>query len=211
MRCVPDPPRRVPQRVSPEGALGIVSDMARASDKSRVWTLPNIVSTSRVAMAIGFVVFDAVPVRLALLGAASVTDFLDGWIARRTQAASRIGALIDPIADRLFVLGVVISYVMGGQLALWQAIAIMFRDVMSVIGWFVARRVSWLRPITFQARLVGKLVTVFQLATFVAVLLMPDWVNRLVVLVAVLGVVATIDYTLMLWRERVRTPQQQAD
>ncbi|BAH39647.1 MAG TPA: CDP-alcohol phosphatidyltransferase family protein [Gemmatimonas aurantiaca] len=179
--------------------------MARASDASRVLTLPNIVSTSRVALAIGFVAVDAVPVRLALIGAASITDFLDGWIARRTQAASRIGALIDPIADRLFVLGVVLSYVIGGELAIWQAVAIMFRDVMSVIGWFVARRVSWLRPITFRARIVGKLVTVFQLATFIAVLLAPRWVDALVIVVAVLGVVATVDYTLMLWRERVRT------
>ena len=179
--------------------------MARASDTSNVLTLPNLVSTSRVLLAIGFVVIDAVPVRLALLGAASITDFLDGWIARRTKAASRIGALIDPIADRLFVLGVVVSYVMGGQLAFWQAVAIMFRDVMSVIGWFVARRVSWLRPITFRARIVGKLVTVFQLATFIAVLVAPTWVDALVLIVAVLGVIATVDYTLMLWRERVRS------
>ena len=179
--------------------------MARASDTSNVLTLPNLVSTSRVLLAIGFVAIDAVPVRLALLGAASITDFLDGWIARRTKAASRIGALIDPIADRLFVLGVVVSYVMGGQLAFWQAVAIMFRDVMSVIGWFVARRVSWLRPITFRARIVGKLVTVFQLATFIAVLVAPPWVDALVLIVAVLGVIATVDYTLMLWRERVRS------
>lgn len=171
-----------------------------------LFTLPNLVSSSRVALAVGFVAYDTVPTRLALIGIASLTDFLDGWLARRTKVASRLGALIDPIADRFFVLGVVIAYVMGGQFSVWQAIAIMFRDVMSVIGFFVARNVSWLRPIAFKARWIGKAVTVAQLLTFLAVLLLPGVVDALVVLVAALGLAATIDYTLMLWRERVRTP-----
>lgn len=178
--------------------------MARAPEASNVLTLPNLVSTSRVVLAIGFVVSDTVPVRLALIGIASLTDFLDGWLARRTRTMTRFGALVDPVADRLFVLGVVIAYLLGGELTWWQAILIMFRDVMSVIGWFVARNVSWLRPIAFQARLIGKLVTGFQLLTFLAVLVAPAAANALVWIVGVLGLVATVDYTLMLWRERVR-------
>jgi cardiolipin synthase len=178
--------------------------MARAPEASNVLTLPNLVSTSRVVLAVGFVVSDTVPVRLALIGIASLTDFLDGWLARRTRTMTRFGALVDPVADRLFVLGVVIAYLLGGELSWWQAILIMFRDVMSVIGWFVARNVSWLRPIAFQARLIGKLVTGCQLLTFLAVLVAPAAANALVWIVGVLGLVATVDYTLMLWRERVR-------
>ena len=172
--------------------------------RSAIFTLPNLVSSSRVVLAVGFVVVDAAPTRLALIGIASLTDFLDGWLARRTKVISRFGALLDPIADRLFVLGVVISYVLGGQLNVWQAIALMFRDVMSVIGFFVARNVSWLRPIPFKARPIGKAVTVLQLATFIAVLLAPSTVSVLVIIVGLLGLAATIDYTLMLWRERSR-------
>ncbi len=173
--------------------------------RTTLFTLPNLVSTSRVALAIGFVASDTAPTRLALIGIASLTDFLDGWLARRTQSMTRVGALIDPVADRFFVLAVVVSFVAGGQLALWQATAILFRDVMSIIGWFVARNVSWLRPIAFKARPMGKLVTGAQLLTFLAVLLRPTWVNAMVLLVAALGVTATVDYTLMLWRERERT------
>ena len=175
-------------------------------ERATLFTLPNLMSTSRVALAFGFLAVDGVPTRLALIGLASLTDFLDGWLARRTQSMSRFGALIDPIADRFFVLGVVVAYVIGGELSWWQAIAILFRDVMSIIGWFVARNVSWLRPITFKARLIGKLVTGAQLVTFLAVLLLPAWVSAMVLLVAVLGFAATADYTLMLWRERVRDP-----
>jgi len=170
----------------------------------RIFTLPNFVSSSRVLLAAGFVASDATSSRLALLCVASLTDFLDGWIARRTKVTSRFGALLDPVTDRFFALAVVVSYVMGGQLTAWQAVAIMFRDVMSIVGWFVARNVSWLRPIPFAARLLGKLATGAQLLTFFLVLLAPSVVDAFVWLVALLGVAATVDYTLMLWRERTR-------
>lgn len=172
--------------------------MAQAS----LFTLPNLVSTSRFALALGFVAADAAAVRLALIGVASLTDILDGWLARRTKVVSRFGALLDPVADRFFVLGVVVSYVAGGQFTLLQAALVMFRDVMSVIGFFVARNVSWLRAIPFKARLVGKLVTVAQLLTFLIVLLAPSYTSAMVYIVAALGLAATIDYTLMLWNER---------
>jgi CDP-diacylglycerol--glycerol-3-phosphate 3-phosphatidyltransferase len=182
-----------------------MSEMApRAALAHPLLTLPNLLSTSRVVLAFAFVMLESVPIRLLLLFVASLTDVLDGWLARRTHEVTRFGALVDPVADRLFVLGVVVGYVAGGQLALWQAVVIMFRDVMSVIGWFVARRVSWLRPITFKARWLGKLVTVCQLVTFVAVLLAPAATNGLVLVVGLFGLAATVDYTLMLWRERVR-------
>lgn len=169
---------------------------------SSLLTLPNIISSSRLALAVGFVAIDAVAVRLALIGIASFTDFLDGWLARRNRLQTKVGALIDPIADRFFVLAVVVSYVLGAHLSVLQAIGIMFRDVMSVVGWFVARNVSWLRAIPFKARLLGKIVTVAQLITFLIVLLAPQWTNRAVIVVFSIGVLATIDYTLMLWRNR---------
>lgn len=169
-----------------------------------VLTVPNLVSISRVVLAAAFLAFDAVPVRLALIGAASLTDFLDGWLARRTKTVSRFGALLDPVADRFFVLCVVIAYVMGDRLTAWQAVLIFFRDIMSLIGWFTARNVSWLRPIRFRARPLGKVVTGLQLLTFVAVLVAPATVDGLVFAVGALGLLATVDYTLMLWRERVR-------
>ena len=66
--------------------------------------LPNLLSCSRIVLAGGFVAFDASTARVGIIGAAAVTDFLDGWLARRVHATSRWGALLDPIADRVFVL-----------------------------------------------------------------------------------------------------------
>ena len=74
------------------------------------------------------------------------------------------------------------------------------------IGFIVARNVSWLRPITFRARLAGKVVTALQLLILVAVLIRPELVPVLVPVIGVIAVIAVIDYTLLLWRERVRMP-----
>jgi CDP-diacylglycerol--glycerol-3-phosphate 3-phosphatidyltransferase len=167
-----------------------------------VLSLPNLVSSSRFVLAAGFMLVEETGLRIGLLGLASLTDFLDGWLARRARLTSRLGALLDPVADRVFVLAVVLSYLATGELQLWQAVALLFRDVMSLIGWFVAQRSPSLRAIPFRARWPGKVLTALQLFVFLAALLWPSAVTPLVIVAAVLGVGATIDYTLMLWRER---------
>lgn len=173
-------------------------------------TAPNIVSGSRVALAVAFVAVEAAPVRVALLLIASFSDFLDGWLARRAELTSRFGALLDPVADRLFVMAVVFTFVAEAQLSAWHAAALLFRDVMSLIGWFVARNVSWLRAIPFRARKAGKLVTALQFLALLCVLVYPSLVNALVLAAFIVGVVASVDYTLMLWRERDRDRDQPA-
>jgi phosphatidylglycerophosphate synthase len=170
------------------------------------WTLPNAVSLSRVVLAAGFVASTGAAERLALVGVASFTDMLDGWLARRLGVASRWGALIDPIADRVFVLAAVGTFVANGALSPIQAVAFLLRDVMTVIGFVVARAVSWLRAVTFRARPLGKAVTVLQLATLVALILAPRLVPGLVIAIGGLAAAATVDYTLLLWRERARGP-----
>ncbi len=135
---------------------------------------------------------------------AGVTDMLDGWLARRLGVASRWGALIDPIADRVFVLAAVGTFVANGALSPLQAVALLLRDVMTVIGFFVAKAISWLRAVTFRARPLGKVVTVLQLATLLALIVVPRVVPALIVAVAAVAVTATGAYTLLLWRERAR-------
>ncbi len=174
-------------------------------------TAPNLVSGSRVALAVAFVAVEAAPVRVALLLVASFSDFLDGWLARRAELTSRFGALLDPVADRLFVMAVVFTFVAEGHLSAWHASALLFRDVLSLIGWIVARNVRWLRAIPFRARKAGKLVTALQFLALLSVLLAPSLVNALVLAAFVVGVVATVDYTLMLWRERDRDEDRDED
>lgn len=166
--------------------------------------LPNIISSSRVLLAAGFVALPSPDTRLGLVGLAAVTDFLDGWLARRAHWTTRWGALIDPIADRVFVLVAVSTFLFTGALSTTGYFVMISRDVMTAIGFVVARAVSWLRPVEFKARFLGKLVTVLQLVTFVCLLRFPDLVHTCLWAVGVSSAAAIIDYTLMLWRERAR-------
>jgi cardiolipin synthase len=165
-------------------------------------SLPNVISLSRVALAAGFVAADGVSMRLTLVALAAVTDFLDGWIARLGNWSSRWGALIDAIADRVFVLVAVSTFLFIGSLSTVEYFVLIGRDLMTAIGFLVARWTSSLRPVTFRARMSGKIVTTLQLATLIAVLILPSLVTPLVLCVGVASVVSVADYTLALTRAR---------
>jgi CDP-diacylglycerol--glycerol-3-phosphate 3-phosphatidyltransferase/cardiolipin synthase len=166
--------------------------------------LPNIISSSRVLLAAGFIAVPNPDTRLGLVGLAAVTDFLDGWLARRARWTTRWGALIDPIADRVFVLVGVSTFLFTGALSTTGYFVMLSRDIMTAIGFVVARAVSWLRPVEFKARFAGKLVTVLQLATFVCLLRFPAWVNLCLWAVGITSAYAIVDYTFALWRARAR-------
>jgi len=167
-------------------------------------TLPNMVSVTRLVFAPIFFMVPRVEARVALVLAAAASDMLDGWLARRQLRASRIGALIDPVADRVFVLTAVLTMVLEGALSVGQVAVLLSRDIMTTIGFFVARRVSWLRPVEFRARMPGKVVTVLQVVTLLAALVLPARVGLLVAITGLVSLVAVTDYTLVLWRERAR-------
>lgn len=165
-------------------------------------TLPNAVSMSRLLLAAVFVAVRDPAVRIAVLLIASGTDFLDGWLARRQHATTKSGALIDPIADRLFVLTAVSTYVVEGAISMAAYFILLSRDIATFIGFLVARSVPWLRAVVFRARLLGKLVTALQLLTLMAVIATPTIVPSLVRVVGAASAVSIADYTLALWRER---------
>ena len=182
-----------------------VPPLAPASQHSALWTLPNAVSLSRFALAAAFLTTTDAGPRVALLVAASVSDVLDGWLARRRNAVTRWGALIDPVSDRAFVFAAAWTLVVSGRLTLMQCGLLLIRDVMTAIGFLVARVVQWLRPVAFRARPLGKGVTVLQLTALLAAVLRPAVVQPFVLAVGATSVAATVDYTIALWRWRDRT------
>src|SRR5438105_15675754 len=141
--------------------------------RSSLRSIPNIVSLSRVVLAVAFVLIRDTNVRITVVLAAAVTDMLDGWLARRAGLVSRFGALVDPFADRVFVLVAVSTFVYEGALSTGEYFIMISRDLMTAVGFLVARSVSWLQPVEFRARPSGKLVTALQILAFVALLRMP--------------------------------------
>lgn len=173
-------------------------------NRSALFTVPNTISLSRLVLAFAFVLVTDTGDRVALILAAAATDFLDGWIARRGNSQTTSGALIDPFADRVFVLAAVSAYLVHGILSTTQYFIFLSRDIATVVGFLVAKLVPQLTPVEFKARMLGKIVTVVQLGALLAVILVPAYKDLLVWLIGILSVAAIADYTLALWRARAR-------
>jgi CDP-diacylglycerol---glycerol-3-phosphate 3-phosphatidyltransferase len=164
--------------------------------------LPNSISLSRLILALLFVLMDGRWERTFLIVAAGVTDILDGWLARIGNSSSVAGALIDPFADRVFVLTAVTVYLISGVLNTTQYFIFLARDIATAIGFVVARFIPGLTASAFQARLLGKTVTAFQLALLLVVLVWPPVVMPLILLIGALSAVSIVDYTTALERAR---------
>lgn len=165
-------------------------------------SLPNLISFSRLVLAGIFIAVPDTIVRAALVATAALSDFLDGWIARRQGIGSRWGALLDPLTDRVFVVVVLLVHLLDGAITPAQVAIVLLRDVVTAGGFLVARAVPWMRDFQFRARLPGKVVTAAQLALLFALLLVPAAVNALVLLVGALSVWAIADYTRAVWATR---------
>jgi cardiolipin synthase len=171
---------------------------------SELRSLPNLLSISRLALAAAFVVLERTYVRIVLVMVALATDYLDGWIARQFGPMTRTGLFLDPFADRVFVLVGVSVFLFEGTLSTWEYFVMISRDLMTAIGFLVARTMPSLRAVAFQARFPGKLVTVLQLATFIAILIRPRAAQPMILVVAVVSLWAVIDYTWMLHKARAK-------
>ena len=99
----------------------------------RLLTIPNLLSLVRLATVPVFVflfVTDRTEAAVILYGAGAWTDFFDGYIARRTGAVTEFGKLLDPLADRIFIVALAVALVAAESLPLWIAIVVVARDIL---------------------------------------------------------------------------------
>jgi CDP-diacylglycerol--glycerol-3-phosphate 3-phosphatidyltransferase/cardiolipin synthase len=167
--------------------------------RETIATLPNAVSLSRLGMAAAFPILDDPEARLLLIAAAGATDFLDGYLARTRGESTRLGALIDPIADRCFVLVAVLVLWADDTATPAQLIALSIRDLVVMVAFFATRGVAMFRDFGFTARPAGK---VLQLAVLATAYLYPPAFAPGVIAVAAVSLVALGDYGLAFWRGR---------
>lgn len=174
--------------------------MARDS----IATLPNLVSMSRLVMAALFPFVPGNTPRLALIAAAGVTDFLDGYLARKRGSTSHMGEMIDPFADRCFL--IVAVFVLWGDdvLSIWQTLVVAVRDISLLVVWIGVRLTGHLKTFGFIARPSGKVLTVLQLATLALAYIAPQWIGIAVVIVGIASLATIADYCVALWRTRAK-------
>lgn len=103
---------------------------------SRVFTIPNVLSLIRLALVPVFLVlvllgFDGLA--LITLVFSSITDYLDGVLARKLNQVTRLGQLLDPAADRLFIFATLIGLAVRGIVPWWFVAIIVGRDVVLLV------------------------------------------------------------------------------
>ena len=172
----------------------------------RSLTLADLVSLSRLLLAAAFVAVAGAIARLVIIFAAAVSDFLDGWLARRRNEVSPLGAVIDPATDHVFVLVVVGTLLVEGTLTWTQTLILMARDIVTTAGVVGIRASARLRPVRLEARYSGKVVTTLQFVTLVGAIAVPGVVPWMLALVAAAGIISIVDYCVAMWRARAIVP-----
>lgn len=111
---------------------------------SRIWTIPNVLSMLRLAGVPVFLYWVLVTEQdgraILLLMAAGASDYFDGLIARRYGLFTRLGQLLDPLADRLYILATLLALVYRDGLPLWWALTLIGRDAVLSLCLPVLRR-----------------------------------------------------------------------
>lgn len=157
----------------------------------RWFTPADALTALRVPLAALFPVLHEAPVRLTIIGVAAASDLLDGMLARRL-GGSRAGAVLDPVADKLFMASAFLTLWRSGLLLWWEIVGVLLRDLLAVAGALTV----WIRrrPVALPARAGGKAVTVGQILTLVAFVVESPLVRPLAWATAAISVYALWDY-----------------
>lgn len=175
---------------------------ARMSEQDRPrWTAADLLTAMRLPLAAAFPFASGLEPRLAILLAAAGTDLLDGQIARR-YGASRLGAVLDPVADKLFMATAFGVVAFSGRLAWYEVAAALMRDIVATVA-FVVTAIRG-RPSAIPARAGGKAVTLGQVLTLAAFLFDSSLVHPLAWATAGAGLYAIWDYIRVSGREKRR-------
>ena len=136
-------------------------------------------------------------VAAGIFGLAALTDWLDGYLARRRQQVTMLGQLLDPLADKLLVTAALVSLVQMELAPAWMVAIILGREI-----WVTAlRSVAQARGTTIPASRLGKAKMVSQVVAILGLLLGREWLPWAAVLgwaalwiVLLVAVVSAVDY-----------------
>lgn len=107
---------------------------AQPDPRHRVWTLPNALSALRLLGVPVFLWLVLGPEQdewaLVVLALSGVTDYLDGYLARRLGQVSAVGEILDPVADRLYILAVIIGLGLREVIPWWVVLILPLRDLL---------------------------------------------------------------------------------
>ena len=127
-------------------------------------SIPNLITLGRILLVpvvVWAIIYGELWLAFVLFLAAGVSDAVDGYLAKRFNMASELGAYLDPLADKTLIVSIYVTLGIAGKIPLWLVILVVSRDIM-IIG---AIMLSWLlgSPLKVKPLLVSKLNTVAQI------------------------------------------------
>lgn len=127
-------------------------------------SIPNLITLGRILLVpvvVWAIMYGEIRLAFALFLVAGISDAVDGFLAKRFNMASELGAYLDPLADKALIVSIYVTLGIAGKIPLWLVILVVSRDIM-IIG---AVMLSWLlgNPLKVKPLLVSKLNTVAQI------------------------------------------------
>jgi cardiolipin synthase (CMP-forming) len=153
---------------------------------SALLTVPNVITFARlcaVPLAVWLVLQQRIAEAFYLFVAAGLSDAVDGWLARR-GAASALGALLDPVADKALLVTMYVTLAAVSILPSWLAILVVFRDAL-IVGGVVCLAVLG-QPVRIRPLLISKLNTGLQIVLIAVTLLLVGFDLAAPILITVL-------------------------
>lgn len=188
-----------------------LSGAARPNAMSLLRHLPNAITLARMLACLPLSLAIVGGEHRAALGLAVViglSDVLDGFLARRYGWQSRIGGLLDPVADKLFLVTAFISLGVVGVIPVWLIVVVLLRDVVIVAGAFAYNR--FVEPVPAEPSRLGKASTMAQVLlvlsalVHLAGLVVPEQVPQALIGVVALLAVASGTHYVWTWTLRAR-------
>jgi CDP-diacylglycerol---glycerol-3-phosphate 3-phosphatidyltransferase len=161
--------------------------------------LPNLLTVLRIMLVPALVValLGDTPggdvLAAAVFALASLTDFVDGYLARARDSVTTFGKLMDPLADKLLIVAALISLVSLHRLAAWVAMVIITRELAVTVLRLGATQAG----VVIGASFFGKVKTCLQIAAILALIAVrgqPLWVSALLYTAVVVTVLSGLDY-----------------
>jgi cardiolipin synthase (CMP-forming) len=146
--------------------------------KGRIWTVPNQITLLRLGFLPVFLTltsYERYKWALLVLVVAGLTDLFDGWLARRLNQRSSLGAYLDPIADKLLLSSSFVILAYKQKIAWWLTIIVLSRDILILVVAIVIILISGYRP--FPPSIFGKLTTFFEIALVFTIVLVEAYPN----------------------------------
>ena len=183
----------------------------RGNNEGRDWTLgspvnlsqlPNLITLARIALVpLLIITLDQQQYRaaLAIFLVAGLSDGLDGFIAKRFHCATRLGGILDPMADKILLVGAYVMLTVLGHIPFWLMLVVAFRDLLIVGGYLVYT--SMYGPVQMRPSGLSKFNTLAQIVLVVVVLVQeaigygyPNLVDVLVYAVLITTIVSGAHY-----------------